>query len=362
VISQLSAYLQPESMIPGVRTPIRLSSNENNFGPSPKAIEAFRSVAHLLHRYPDGQQVQLKRAISAVHGLDENRIVCGNGSDELISLVMRAFVEGGDEVVLSRNGFPMYEVHATAQGAKIFHAAETDYRIDIDNVLRLITLRTRAVGLASPNNPTATYIPVSELISLVRGLPDDCLLLLDEAYGEFVLAADYLSGLRLVDAHPNLVVLRTFSKAYGLAGLRIGWAYGSQAVTTAVHRIRTPFNASTPAMAAAAAAVEDQEYLQFIVEHTRNAVREVSAAAQSMGLKPVPSSANHILIKFPRQTRLRASDAFAFLVSKGIIVRLIGNDADHLRVTVGRPDENRALIAALSEAVTSAQVVTFRRD
>ena len=332
--------------------PIKLSSNESHHGPSPAAAEAYRRCSTELFRYPDGAQLELRSAIAETFDLPAHDIVCGNGSDELLQLLIRAYVRPGDDVVLSRNSFAMAYVHATAQGARIIHAEEPNLRPDADRMLQAVTPRTRVVILASPNNPVGQYLPRDELWRLRRNLPAETLLIIDAAYADYVVAEDFESGRSLVEADTNTVMTRTFSKLYGLAGLRIGWMYGPGHIVDAVACIRTPFSASAAAMAAAAAAVRDVRYSQWVRDYNNRELQRIESAVREMGagIGFVPSFANFYLLRFV-DGRHTPEGAAAALERKGIIPRPVGagGPAGCLRITVGLTDENDAVLRVLAD-------------
>jgi histidinol-phosphate aminotransferase len=353
-VLRLAPYVQGQSEIQGVAEPIKLSSNESSQGPSPAAIEAYREAAGQLNRYPDGNQTALREAIGAVHGLDPGRIMCGNGSDELIQLMARAYVGTGHEALLSENGFVMSNIHCTAQGADLVIAPERDYRVDVDAMLERVTDRTRFCTIANPNNPTGTYLTGEELRRLHAGLPDNCLFLVDDAYAEYVTAGDYGDGQALVDEFDNVVMTRTFSKIYGLPFLRIGWAYCSQSVFDLVQRIRTPFNTNGAALAAATAAVADTGYIEEIKQHNAAWRDRISAALAALGIEVIPSQANFYLMRFAAETGKSGTGAAAFLQSRGIIPRPAGGSDQFLRITVGLDHENEAVIQALTDYMAAS--------
>ena len=304
-----------------------------------------------LEQYPDPYQSALRAALAKVHGIDAARIICGNGSDELLQLLLRAYVGPGDDVVFSRYSFTMAMVHTTSLGARVIIADEPDLVPDPEQILATLTPATRAVFLASPNNPVGAYLPADGLSRLVAGLPDDVLLVLDGAYADFVDAADFDWGAKYVDNRTNVVVTRTFSKLYGLAGLRIGWLYAPIEVIDAVERIRTPFNASSAAMAAATAAVLDEAYARRVLELTRAARERFSeVAARLPGISVCPSHTNFVLLRFDgaRRDARGAADA---LLAQGIRTQLTGSlgPANSLRITLGRDMENERVLAVLSE-------------
>ncbi len=345
-------YIQGQSEIAGTPRCIKLSANESAWGPSPAAIAAYHAAAVSLARYPDGTQRALRAAIAETFRLEIERVVCGNGSDEVILLLMRAFVNPGDEVILSEHSFLMCRIHALAQGARVVTIPEPNYRVDVDGILRRVTKRTRLLALASPNNPCGTHVTRAELARLHAGLPRETLMLCDAAYADFVTDDDYDCGWALAARSENVMVTRTFSKLYGLAALRIGWAYAAPAILGPIERIRTPFNANAPAMAAATAAVRDVDYAALVRRDNALWRERMTDGYRQLRLEVVPSSANFLLVRFPGGAS-RASAAFDYLKSRGIIVRPTGSDAlsDHLRVTIGTPAENNAVLAVLSEFI-----------
>ncbi len=348
-LDRLAPYVQGRSAVPGVTEPIKLSANESAQGPSPAALAAYARAAGRLHRYPDGSQSELRRAIGEVCGLNPECIICGNGSDELILLMARAYIRPGDAVLLSENSFEMARIHAIAQGADIVVAAEREYCVDVDAMLACAGERTRLCVVANPNNPTGTYIGGEALRALRSGLPASCLLLVDGAYAEYVERDDYDSGAALVEAGDNVVMTRTFSKIHGLASLRIGWAYCPPAVVDAVQRIRTPFNTNGPALAAAAAAIRDTEHLEKARRHNSAWLRRIARELPAMGLSMIPSVANFYLIRFPETGGKSGAGAAQHLMQRGIIPRPAAANDRLLRITVGLDHENQAVLDALAE-------------
>ena len=348
-VMRLSPYQQGQSAIEGISNPIKLSSNESSQGPSPLAIEAYQQAASQLNRYPDGSQSALREAIGETYDLNPQRIICGNGSDELIQLMARAYVGDGQEALLSENGFVMSNIHCTAQGADLVIAAERSYQVDVDAMLTLVSDKTRFCTIANPNNPTGTYIDGSELRRLHAGLPDNCLFLIDEAYAEYATAEDYDTGIALADEFDNVVVTRTFSKIYGLPFLRIGWAYCSAGIVDLVQRIRTPFNTNGAAMAAATAAVKDTAYIEEIRTHNASWRERISRTLTEMGIEVIPSQANFYLLRFAKASNKSGGAAAAFLQSRGIIPRPASGADEFLRITIGVGHENEAVLNALSD-------------
>ena len=351
-LNSIASYQQGQSKIKGVDTVIKLSSNEGCFGPSPMAVEAYRAVAGDLHRYPDGSQAGLREAIAKVNNLNARNIVCGNGSEEVIGLLTRCYVGVGDELLLSENHFVMCSIYGKAQGAEIVLAPEKNFTTEIDAILERITPKTRMIALANPNNPTGTYLPISEIERLIAAVPKNILIILDGAYAEYVENDDYEDGSRLVEANENVVMTRTFSKMYGLAGLRIGWAYGPSSIIDIVNRVRTPFNTSIEALAAAEAAIQDHDHVKRVVEHTSNWQKRFQGELGALGIHVVPSVANFYLMHFENIPGKSADAAGKFLKENGIIPRPASDDRC-LRLTVGNDEENIAVIEALKDYVNS---------
>lgn len=349
----IDLYVPGKSGAPGVHRVHKLSSNETPLGPSPAAVAAMREAAGTLERYPDGTSAILRDAIAARHDIDAARIVCGAGSDELLSLLAYAYVGPGDEGVFCRHGFLVYRIAILAAGGTAVVAPERDLTADVDAILAALTPRTKIVYVANPNNPTGTYLPFSEVRRLHAGLPPDVLLVLDGAYAEYALAADYSAGLELARDADNVVMTRTFSKIHGLAALRIGWMVGPAHVMDAVNRIRGPFNLSTAGMAAGAAALADEAHVAAAIAHNADWLPRVTEGVRALGLVVTPSVANFVLVHLPDAPGRSAADADAFLAARGVIVRRVTAYGlpDALRVTVGGAEANAAFLAALAAFV-----------
>jgi histidinol-phosphate aminotransferase len=348
-IMDIAPYVGGESELPGIERPVKLASNESALGPSPRAVEAYRRCAERLHRYPDGSARALRRAIGRRFGLDPERIVCGNGSDELLALLAKAYAGPGDEVLYSQHGFLMYPIVALACGATPLAAPETGLRADVEALLSRVTSRTRVLFLANPNNPTGSYLSAREMAELRARLRPDILLVIDAAYAEFVAAEDYTAGMELADRGDNVVVTRTFSKIFALSALRLGWAYCPANVADVLNRLRGPFNISTPAQAAGEAAVGDTEFERAAFEHNETWRRWLAENLEALGLTVHPSAANFLLVRFPDDPKRSAAAADRFLRERGIILRRVDNYGlpQCLRVTVGLESEMRALVERL---------------
>lgn len=351
-IMAIRPYVGGESTVAGAQRVIKLASNESALGPSPRAIAALRDSASRIHRYPDGHCVALRHALAARHGLKAEQIVCGAGSDELIALLCRAYAGPGDEVVYTEHGFLMYPIAARTVGAQPVTAAETNLTADVDALLDAVTDCTRLVFIANPNNPTGTYLPAPELERLRRGLPERVLLVIDAAYAEYVGRDDYAAGEALVDTG-GVVVTRTFSKIYGLGGLRLGWAYCPPAVADVLNRVRNPFNVSSPAQEAGCAALGDDDLIRRAQDHNARWRAWTSEALRALGLGVPDSVCNFVLVRFPQAPGRDAPAADAFLKERGIIARRMEAYGlrDCLRLTIGLEDEMRAAVAALASFV-----------
>ncbi len=298
-VLDIEAYVPGESTVVGGQKPIKLSSNETPLGPSAKAVAAFAAAGSALERYPDGQALALRQAIARRYGLAPERIVCGAGSDDVISLIAHAYLGPGDEGIFTEHGFLLYRIVVLAAGATPVVVPESNLTADVDAILASVTARTRVVFLANPNNPTGTYLAIDEVRRLRAVLRQDVLLVLDAAYAEYVRRNDYEAGLELVSTTDNTVMTRTFSKIYGLAGLRIGWAYCPAGVADALNRIRGPFNLSAPAIAAGAAAMDDAAHVEAAVRHNEQWLPWLTSEIGKLGLSVTPSVANFILIHLP---------------------------------------------------------------
>jgi histidinol-phosphate aminotransferase len=353
----IEPYEGGKSKIKGKTRVMKLSSNEGALGPSGKAMTAFRTAGEKLDRYPDGGAIALREAIGKRFKLDSGLITCGAGSDELLGLVGRAFAGPGDEVIFTEHGFLIYPIVARSVGAKPVKVKEANFTASVDAILDAVTKRTTIVYIANPNNPTGTYLPVKEMKRLRAKLPRSVMLVVDAAYAEFVTEKDYEPGIALVDAarrsgQDNVIMTRTFSKVFGLGGLRLGWAYAPEAVTDLFNRIRMPFNVSAAAQAAGIAALADREHTARAVAHNTRWREWLAKEVTKMGLEQLPSVANFITVVFPTRQKMLAADKY--LNARGIIVRQIAKYGlpRHLRITIGKADETRAVAQALKAFVS----------
>lgn len=350
-VLNIAPYVPGKSAAIGGAQTFKLSSNETPLGASPKAIEAFRQSAGQLELYPDGSASALREAIGDVHGINPSRILCGAGSDEVLSLLAYAFLSEGDEAIYSQHGFLVYPIAINAAGATCVVAPETDYTANVDAILSCVTEKTKMVFLANPNNPTGTYLPFSEIRRLHAALPGDVILVLDAAYAEYVTKNDYEAGIELAGSSENVVMTRTYSKIYGLANLRVGWCYGPEAIIDAMNRIRGPFNMNGPALAAGVAAVRDQDFVKEAVAHNEIWLPKVTKAFEDIGLVVTPSVGNFILVHFPQEGGKTARDADQYLLQNGCVLRLVGSYGlpDCLRMTIGSAEACEIVIKLLTQ-------------
>ena len=355
-ILDIAAYVPGDHSLPGSGPIHRMASNESALGASPLAIAAYRSTADELHRYPEGTSRTVREALGRAYGIAAEQIVCGAGSDEVLQLLVRAYAGPGDEVLYSQHGFLVYPIAAKSVGATPVAAPETDLRTDVDALLKAVTPRTRICFVANPNNPTGSYITKAELARLRAGLPDNVLLVVDAAYAEYVDLPDYDSGLDLVRSHDNVVMTRTFSKIFGLAALRLGWAYCPPAVADVLNRIRGPFNVPAPAQAAGAAAIADTAHTAKAKAHNDYWLPWFAQRMKELGLHTYPSVANFVLVKFPNDPKLNAEAALKFLNARRILPRRVAAYGlpDCLRVTIAEADAVKACAQAIEDFVKGA--------
>ncbi len=356
-IDAIAPYVPGRSTTDDGRKVAKLSSNENPLGTSDAARQGFVAGAMSLDRYPDASAAALREAIAQANGLDPARVIHGTGSDEVLHLAAGAFAGQGDEVLYVRYGFSVYPIAARRVGAVPVEAPDKDYATDVDALIAHITPRTRVIFLANPNNPTGTYTPASEIARLYAATPADCLLVIDQAYAEYLEDEDDDGAFALAQAKPNVLVTRTFSKIYGLAAERIGWGYGPVEVIEAMHKIRAPFNVTTAGQMAAIAALGDRDFVEKSRAHNlewRSWFEGEIAGLGNKGLRAVPSKANFSLVLF--EGKLSAEDAYKGLMEAGYIVRWLPGQGlpQALRITIGTEEETRGLTAALRALVEAA--------
>jgi histidinol-phosphate aminotransferase len=349
-VLQIDAYVPGRSDAAGAARIFKLSSNESPFGPSAGARAAYETAETMLGQYPEGTAKLLRNAIGAHYGLAPDRIVCGNGSDEILTLLANCYVRPGDEVLFWAHAFSLYKIVTLANSGVPVEVPAPGLRFDVADLIARIGPKTRLVFVANPNNPTAGYVSATDMRRLHAALPDSAILVIDAAYSEYVRRNDYEAGIELVSTSGNVVMTRTFSKAYGLAGIRVGWAYCPSSVAGVLHRVRAPFNVNIAAQKTAAAALADLAHLEKVLTHNDIWRDRLTTGIRALGLRVDDSVANFLLIHFPDVPGRRAADADRFLMARGIILRGCGSyELPHcLRLTIGTEDANLAALDALA--------------
>jgi histidinol-phosphate aminotransferase len=349
-ILDIAPYVGGKASIAGIAEPMKLSSNENALGPGEKAREAYAAAIKSIHIYPDGRATKLRNAVAEHHGLEPERLIFGNGSDEVFALLNQAYLTAGDNIVCGQYGFLAYQISALACEASVKQAPEPNYKCEVDALLAQVDERTKIVYVSSPSNPTGSYNTAEEIRRLHAALPAHILLVVDEAYAEFVSEPDWETAFPLARDASNVIVTRTFSKIHGLGGLRIGFGYAPLAVAEAIDRIRLPFNVSVPGLEAATAALGDEAHQKASRDLVLQWRPRLTQAIKGFGFEVLPSVGNFVLVIFPETGRTAAA-ANDHLNARGIIVRPVGGYGlpNALRITIGTEDQNRAVMDALSE-------------
>jgi len=345
-IMEIALYQGGASQLPGHDDVLKLSSNENPLGPPPSAMQAVAEAAAQLHRYPPTDHAELRAAIADLWSLDPERILCGVGSDEVLQIVIQAYAGVGDEIIFTEHGFSMYPILTHMAGATPVCVPEKDRVVDVDTVLAAVTDKTRLVLITNPGNPTGTVLPEGELERLADALPADVILVIDGAYTEY--AEGFDGGAALAETRPNVLMTRTFSKVYGLGGLRIGWGYGPQEIIDVMRRVRQPFNLSGVQLAAAEAAAKDRDWLRTCVDLNAEQRARLTGAVRQLGLACDDSSANFVLVRCADAVEADAADQA--LKAAGILIRRVSGYGfpEGLRITVGDAQQTDRVIAAIT--------------
>jgi histidinol-phosphate aminotransferase len=335
----------------GIKGSIKLASNENPLGPGRLAREAVRAALGELGRYPDGGGFELRAALARRHGVDASAITLGNGSNDVLDLVARTFLQPGVESVFSEHAFAVYPISTQAAGATARVAPARAYGHDLDAMAALVGERTRVVWIANPNNPTGTWVPADRLHAFIRALPQTCVVVVDEAYTDYVEEADFPDASRWVAELPNLIVTRTFAKVHGLAALRVGYGVSDPRIADLLNRVRQPFNVNSLAQAAALAALDDAEHLAASVALNRDGMAQLRAGCERLGLGFIPSVGNFLTIDLGRA----AAPVYQALLREGCITRPVANYGlpNHLRVTIGLQAENQRFLASLGRVLVA---------
>ncbi len=343
-------YIAGKSLFKSKLAKIKLSANESALGPSPKAKKEYLKVSKSFARYPDSDGTFLRKTLSHKFKLDKDRIILGSGSDQIFELVCKSFLKKGDEVIVPKYSFIIYRIYSKMNGAKVVYSKEDNFTVSVKDILKKVTKKTKIVFLANPNNPTGTYIKKKDLQFLRKKLRSNILLVVDDAYFEYVKQKDYLPALGIFKNYKNVVMTRTFSKIYGLAGLRIGWGYGSSDIINALNKIKPPFNVSRPALFAASAAIRDNVWLNKEIKHVNKWNKIMFNEFKRMKIETNKSYSNFLLTNYDR-VKINSSKVFRLLAQAGILVRKMDTYGikNSLRITIGKSDENRKLISKMKK-------------
>ncbi len=342
-------YIGGLSKYKKIDNPIKLSANESALGASPKAIKAFEDIKNKIFNYPESESSSLRYAISKKFNLDFERVICGAGSDQIFDFICKVFLEPDDEVIVTEFGFVMHRIYASLYGAKILYAKEQNYKASIDEILKQVTEKTKIVFIANPNNPTGTYLSKNEMLSLRKKLRSNILLVVDDAYFEFMNANDFSSGLDLFKDSANVLVTRTFSKIYGLAGLRLGWGYSSKEIISAMYKIKAPFNVNKAALAAGIEAIEDNSWIAKAIEHNTVWAKKIYSVLEENKIISNKPTANFFLMNFDK-TKITSDQAFEQLANKSLILRKMEQYkiSNSLRLTIGDKKANEHFIKTIN--------------
>ena len=343
-------YVAGMSLFKSKLAKIKLSANESALGPSPKAKKEYIKVSKSFARYPDSDGTFLRQTLSNKFKLDKSRIILGSGSDQIFELVCKTFLKKGDEVIVPKYSFIIYRIYSKMNGAKVIYSKEDNFTVSVKDILKKVTKKTKIVFLANPNNPTGTYIKKKNLQFLRKKLRSNILLVVDDAYFEYVKQKDYNSALGIFRNYKNVVITRTFSKIYGLAGLRVGWGYGSKDIINALNKIKPPFNVSRPALFAASAAIRDNVWLNKEIKHVNKWNKKMFNEFKRMKIETNKSYSNFLLVNFDR-VKINSQKVFKLLAKTGILVRKMDvyGIKNSLRITIGKSDENRKLISKMKK-------------
>ena len=347
---QAEKYVAGMSLFKKKLARIKLSANESALGPSPKAKKEFIKVSKSFSRYPDSDGTLLRDTLSRKFKLDKNRIILGSGSDQIFELICKSFLKKGDEVIVPKYSFIIYRIYSRMNGAKVVFSKENNFTVSVEDILKKVTRKTKVVFIANPNNPTGTYIKKKNLLFLRKKLRSNILLVVDDAYFEYVKQRDYISALRLFSNFKNVIMTRTFSKIYGLAGLRVGWGYGSKEIINALNKIKPPFNVNRAALFAASAAVKDSIWLNKEIKHVNNWNKKMFNEFKKMKIETNKSYSNFLLANF-NKVKINSSRVFKLLAKAGILVRKMDvyGIKNSLRITIGKSEENRKLISKMKK-------------
>jgi len=345
---KVERYIGGLSQFKKIDNPIKLSANESALGPSPKAIQAIEKDKNKIFKYPDSDSNSLREVLSEKFNIDSKRIICGSGSDQIFDLTCHLFLEPEDEVIVTEFGFIMHRIYASLYKAKVILAKEKNFKASVDEILRKVTDRTKIVFIANPNNPTGTYLLKSEMLSLRKKLRSNILLVVDDAYFEFLNSENFTSGLDIFKDSANVLITRTFSKIYGLAGLRLGWGYSSKEIIDAMYQIKPPFNVNRTALVAGIEAIKDNEWTEKAIEHNTLWSKKIFSVLKEFDIKINEPSANFFLMNFDR-TKINSDEAFEKLAVEKLILRKMTQYkiSNALRLTIGNREVNEHFIKSI---------------
>jgi len=345
---KVERYIGGLSEFKKIDNPIKLSANESALGPSPKAIQAIEKDKNKIFKYPESDSNSLREVLSEKFNIDAKRIICGSGSDQIFDLTCHLFLEPGDEVVVTEFGFIMHRIYASLYKAKVIIAKEKSFKASVDEILGKVTDKTKIVFIANPNNPTGTYLPKNEMLNLRKKLRSNILLVVDDAYFEFLNSKDFISGLDLFKNSKNVLITRTFSKIYGLAGLRLGWGYSSKEIINAMYQIKPPFNVNRTALVAGIEAIKDNEWTKRAIEHNTLWSKKIFSVLKKFNIKTNEPTANFFLMNFD-ETQINSDEAFERLAAEKLILRKMTQYkiSNALRLTIGDKEVNEHFIKSV---------------
>ena len=345
---KVERYIGGLSQLKKIDNPIKLSANESALGPSPKAIQAIEKDKDKIFKYPESDSNSLRKVLSEKFNIDSKRIICGSGSDQIFDLTCHLFLKPGDEVVATEFGFIMHRIYASLYKAKVILAKEKNFKASVDEILGKVTDKTKIVFIANPNNPTGTYLSKNEMLNLRKKLRSNILLVVDDAYFEFLNLEDFVSGLDLFKDSANVLITRTFSKVYGLAGLRLGWGYSSKKIIDAMYQIKPPFNVNRIALAAGIEAIKDNEWTKRAIEHNTLWSKKIFSVLKEFNIKTNEPAANFFLMNFDK-TKINSDEAFEKLAADGLILRKMTQYKilNALRLTIGNKEVNEHFIKSV---------------
>ena len=345
---KVEKYIGGLSKFKKIDNPIKLSANESALGASPKAIDAFEREKNKIFNYPDSDCNLLRDVISKKFNIDSSRIICGAGSDQIFDFICKVFLDTGDEVIVTEFGFIMHRIYAALHRAQVVLAKEKNFKASIDDILKKVTVRTKIVFIANPNNPTGTYLSKDEMLNLRKKLRSNILLVVDDAYFEFMNKKDFSSGLDIFKDTENVLITRTFSKIYGLAGLRLGWGYSSKKIIDVMYQIKPPFNVNRVALAASIEAIKDNKWTKRAIKHNTLWAKKIFSVLKKNNIESNQPTANFFLMNF-NKAKINSDEVFSKLGKKGLILRKMiqYKIPNSLRLTIGNKKANEHLIKSI---------------